>query len=95
MTVLMTPDMSTSKGNVRGGLPLKYLDQVAYTCATRYADSYTVTLPVDRVVFREAIHVGELVTFDASLNYTGRTFHQIGIRVTTENLRLGRVRHTG
>ena len=94
MTVLMTPDMSNFAGNVHGGLLLKYLDQVAYTCATRYAGSYAVTLSVDRVVFREAIHVGELVTFDASVNYTGRTSMEIGIRVTTEDLRLGRVRHT-
>lgn len=94
MTVLMTPDMSNFSGNVHGGLLLKYLDQVAYTCATRYAGSYAVTLSVDRVVFREAIHVGELVTFDSSVNYTGRTSMEIGIRVTTEDLRLGRIRHT-
>ena len=38
--------------------------------------------------------MGELVTFDASVNYTGRTSMEIGIRVTTEDLRLGKVRHT-
>jgi acyl-CoA hydrolase len=94
MTVLMTPDLSNFAGNVHGGQLLKYLDQVAYTCASRYAGHYAVTLSVDRVVFREPIHVGELVTFDASVNYTGRTSMEIGIRVTTEDLRLGKVRHT-
>jgi len=53
MTVLMTPDMSNFAGNVHGGLLLKYLDQVAYTCATRYARNYAVTLSVDQVVFRD------------------------------------------
>ena len=67
MTILMTPDMSNFAGNVHGGTLLKYLDQVAYTCATRYARNYAVTLSVDQVVFREPIHVGELVTFH-SLN---------------------------
>ena len=38
MTILMTPDMSNFAGNVHGGTLLKYLDQVAYTCATRYAE---------------------------------------------------------
>ena len=84
MTVLMTPDMSNFSGNVHGGLLLKYLDQVAYTCASRYAGAYAVTLSVDRVVFREPIHVGELVTFDASVNFTGRTSMEIGVRVTTQ-----------
>jgi hypothetical protein len=73
MTILMTPDMSNFAGNVHGGLLLNYLDQVAYTCATRYARNYAVTLSVDQVVFREPIHIGELVTLQASVNWTGRT----------------------
>ena len=86
MTILMTPDMSNFAGNVHGGLLLKYLDQVAYTCATRWARTYAVTLSVDRVVFREPIYVGELVTFQASVNRTGRTSMEIGVRVTTQDL---------
>jgi acyl-CoA hydrolase len=94
MTILMTPDMSNFAGNVHGGLLLKYLDQVAYTCATRYARTYAVTLSVDQVVFREPIHVGELVTFDASVNRTGRTSMEVGVRVTTQDLVRQTVRHT-
>jgi len=94
MTILMTPDMSNFAGNVHGGLLLKYLDQVAYTCATRWARTYAVTLSVDRVVFREPIHVGELVTFQASVNRTGRTSMEIGVRVTTQDLVRQIVRHT-
>jgi acyl-CoA hydrolase len=94
MTVLMTPDMANFSGNVHGGQLLKLLDTVAYTCASRYSRQYAVTLSVDQVVFREAIHVGELVTFQASVNYTGRTSMEIGIRVTTEDLVDQRVRHT-
>src|SRR3954467_9501270 len=94
MTILMTPDMSNFAGNVHGGILLKYLDQVAYTCATRYAKNYAVTLSVDRVVFREPVHVGELVTFQASVNFTGRTSMEVGIRVTTEDLVERTRRHT-
>jgi acyl-CoA hydrolase len=94
MTILMTPDMSNFAGNVHGGILLKYLDQVAYTCATRYARTYAVTLSVDQVVFREPIHVGELVTFDASVNRTGRTSMEVGVRVTTQDLVSQTVRHT-
>ncbi|MGY1644293.1 acyl-CoA thioesterase [Geodermatophilus sp. SYSU D00703] len=94
MTVLMTPDMSNFAGNVHGGILLKYLGQVAYTCATRYARTYAVTLSVDQVVFREPIHVGELVTFAASVNRTGRTSMEVGVRVTTQDLVRQTVRHT-
>jgi len=93
MTILMTPDMANFAGNVHGGTILKYLDQVAYACASRYAGHYVVTLSVDQVVFRQPIHVGELVTFLASVNYTGRTSMEIGIKVITEDIRRQIVRH--
>jgi len=46
------------------------------------------------VIFREPIHVGELVTFLASVNYTGNTSMEVGIKVVTENIRERSVRHT-
>ncbi|WP_135460270.1 acyl-CoA thioesterase [Mycobacterium sp. DL99] len=94
MTLLMTPDMANFSGNVHGGAILKILDQVAYACASAYARSYVVTLSVDRVLFRDAIHVGDLVTFSASVNYTGRTSMEIGIRVDTLDIISGIARHT-
>ena len=93
MTVLMTPDMANFSGNVHGGAVLKLLDQVAYACASRYAGSYVVTLSVDQVTFRQPIHVGELVTFLASVNYTGSSSMEIGVKVIAENIRSQVVRH--
>src|SRR5690606_26603399 len=54
---------------------------------------YVVTLSVDRVAFRQPIHVGELVTFLASVNYTGNSSMEIGIKVIAENIRSQVVRH--
>lgn len=93
MTVLMTPDMANFSGNVHGGTLLKFLDQVAYACASRYAGRYVVTLSVDQVVFRQPIHVGELVTFLASINHTGTSSMEVGIKVMAENIRTQAVRH--
>ena len=93
-TVLMTPDMANFSGNVHGGHILKLLDQVAYACASRYAGQYVVTLSVDQVQFQQPIHVGELVTFLASVNYTGRTSMEVGIKVVTENPQTRECRHT-
>jgi acyl-CoA hydrolase len=93
MTILMTPDTANFAGNVHGGTILKLLDQVAYACASRYAGTYVVTLSVDQVMFRQPIHVGELVTFLAAVNYTGRSSMEIGIKVIAENIRQKAVRH--
>ena len=94
MTVLVTPDMSNFGGNMHGGELLKLLDKVAYTCAMRYCGKYVVTLSVDKVLFKEPIAIGELLSLKASVNYTGRTSMEVGIRVTAENLEAGTVRHT-
>lgn len=93
MTVLMTPDMANFSGNVHGGTILKLLDQVAYACAARYAGRYVVTLSVDQVMFLQPIHVGELVTFLASVNHTGTSSMEVGIKVVAENIRSQVVRH--
>lgn len=94
MVVLMTPDMANFSGKVHGGALLNLLDRVAYSCASRFSQHYAVTLSVDQVVFRQPIHVGELVTFRASVNYAGRTSMEIGIRVEAEDIRSGARRHT-
>ncbi len=94
LTVLMTPETANFAGNVHGGHLLKVLDQVAYSCASRFARHYCVTASVDRVWFRQAVHVGELVTFLASVNYTGRSSLEVGIRVEAEDILTGVRRHT-
>ena len=93
MTVLMTPDTANFAGNVHGGTILKLLDQVAYTCASRYAARYVVTLSVDQVMFRQPVHVGELVSFLASVNHTGTSSMEIGIKVIAQDIRSQAMRH--
>ena len=93
MTVLMTPDTANFAGNVHGGTILKLLDQVAYACASRYAGRYVVTLSVDQVTFRQPVHVGELVTFLASVNHTGTSSMEVGIKVVAQDIRSQTTRH--
>ena len=94
MSVLVTPEMTNFHGNMHGGDILKLLDRVAYTCATRYCGQYTVTLSVDKVIFKQSIKIGELITFLASVNYTGRTSMEIGVKVIAEDIKNQHVRHT-
>ena len=52
-----------------------------------------MTLSVDQVTFRQPVHVGDLVTFLASVNYTGKSSMEVGIKVVSENIRTQEVRH--
>lgn len=91
---LIPPEAANFSGKAHGGYLLHSLDRVAYACATRYAENYTVTLSVDQVVFREAVYVGELVTYKASINRVGKSSMEVGIKVIAENLTTGESRHT-
>ena len=95
MTMLMTPDKANFSGkNVHGGEILKMLDHVAYACAARYTGMYAVTLSVDMVLFKNPIKIGSLVTFHASVNYTGRTSMEIGIKVISEDIKDHTIKNT-
>jgi acyl-CoA hydrolase len=44
-------------------------------------------------MFRQPVHVGELVTFLASVNYTGTSSMEVGIKVVSENIPSRATRH--
>ncbi len=90
----MMPHMANHLGNVHGGVILGMLDRVGAVSAIRHAQRVCVTASVDRVDFREPIHLGELVTMYASVNYAHRTSLEVGVRVEAENLLTGVRRHT-
>lgn len=93
LTQLMLPSNSNFRGKIHGGFILNLMDQVAFSCASRHSGYYSVTASVNKVDFLNPIEVGELVTLKSSVNYTGRTSMVIGVRVESENIKTGEVRH--
>lgn len=69
------------------------MDQIAFAAASKYSGTYCVTASVDTVDFLNPIEVGELVTLKASVNYVGNSSMVVGIRVTSENIQTGKVKH--
>jgi acyl-CoA hydrolase len=53
-----------------------------------------VTASIDRVDFREPIHLGDLLIMRSSVNFAGRSSMEVGVRVEAEDLMTGRRRHT-
>jgi acyl-CoA hydrolase len=90
----MMPQHANVLGNVFGGVVLSMMDTTAAVSAIRHARRVCVTVSVDRVDFREPIHVGDLLIMKSSVNYVGRTSMEIGVRVETENLLTGVRLHT-
>tara|TARA_R110001632_G_scaffold2635_2_gene11633 strand:+ start:1724 stop:2269 length:546 start_codon:yes stop_codon:yes gene_type:complete len=93
ITQLMLPSNSNFSGKIHGGHILNLMDQIAFACASKHSGNYCVTASVNKVDFLNPIEVGELVTMKASVNYTGRTSMVVGLRVESENIRTGKVKH--
>ncbi|MBS1489983.1 MAG: acyl-CoA thioesterase [Bacteroidetes bacterium] len=94
ITELMIPSYANFGGKIHGGILLSLMDKVAYATASKHAGAYCVTVSVDKVEFLQPVEVGELVSLKASVNYVGRTSLMIGIRVESQNVKTGEVKHT-
>ena len=90
---LMLPSHSNFSGKIHGGYILNLMDQIAFACASKHSRNYCVTASVNKVDFLNPIDVGELVTLKASVNYTGRTSMVVGVRVESENIQTGIIKH--
>jgi acyl-CoA hydrolase len=90
----MGPSDANAAGFVHGGTVMKLCDEAAAAAAIRHASSRVVTAAVDRMTFLQPVHVGDLLTLQASVNAVWRTSMEVGVRVLSENPRSGEVRHT-
>ena len=91
---IMMPQHANNLGHVFGGVVLAMMDKAAAVAAIRHARTTCVTASIDRVDFREPIHVGDLLVMRASVNYVGRSSMEVGVRVEAENMQTGQRRHT-
>ena len=94
ITELMIPSYANFGGKIHGGILLSLMDKVAYAAASKHAGTYCVTVSVDKVEFLQPVEVGELVSMHASVNYVGRTSLVVGMRVESQNIKTGAVKHT-
>ncbi len=94
LSIWMGPQEENIAGYVHGGSVMKLCDEAAGLAAVRYSHQRVVTAAVDRMTFLVPIHVGELVTFSASVNAVWRTSMEVGVRVEAENPLTGDRRHT-
>ena len=91
---IMMPQHANNLGHVFGGVILSMMDRTSAVAAIRHARNDCVTVSVDRVDFREPIHLGDLVIMRASVNFVGRSSMEVGVRIEAENLLTGERRHT-
>lgn len=91
---MMLPEDANPAGNVHGGVIMKHIDSAAGVAAMRHARCNVVTASIDQLDFHSPVFIGDLITLTAGVNAVGRTSMEVGVRVETEDLMTGRIRHT-
>lgn len=93
MSHMMLPTNANPFGHIHGGDIMKYIDDAAGAVAMKHARTTVVTASIDRLDFHRMVHIGNLLILKASLNATGRTSMEVGVRVEAEDLMTGVVTH--
>ncbi len=92
--VMMPPDANLA-GNVFGGTILKMIDEISGIVATKHSRRNVVTASIEHMDFLYPVHIGNLVTLKARLNFVGKSSMEVGVEVYAENLNNGDVNFTG
>ncbi|MFA6541140.1 MAG: acyl-CoA thioesterase [Bacteroidota bacterium] len=93
MTQLVLPNDTNQLGNLLGGQLMHWIDLVAAIAAARHSKHICVTASVDELNFIHPIKLGQVVTLLASINRVFRSSMEVGVKVLSENLLTGEIRH--
>jgi len=94
MHELVLPNDTNLLGNVLGGRVMHLMDMCAAMSAYKHARTAVVTASVDRLDFLAPAKMGEIMILKSSVNYTGKSSMEVGVRIESENPKTGDIYHT-
>jgi len=94
MHELILPNDANLLGNVLGGRVMHLMDMCAAMSAYKHARTAVVTASVDRLDFLAPAKMGEIMILKSSVNYTGKSSMEVGVRIESENPKTGDIYHT-
>ncbi|MBC8133994.1 MAG: acyl-CoA thioesterase [Deltaproteobacteria bacterium] len=81
---IVLPGLTNVHGTIFGGMLMQWIDITAAVAAGRHAGGAVVTASMDRLHFLTPVHLGEVVTLQAQVNFAARTSMEVGVRVFAE-----------
>jgi len=94
MHELVLPNDTNLLGNVLGGRVMHLMDMCAAMSAYKHARSAVVTASVDQLDFLAPAKMGDIMILKSSVNFTGGSSMEVGVRIESENPKTGNILHT-
>ena len=91
---LVLPNDTNLLGNVLGGRVMHLMDMCAAMSAYKHARTAVVTASVDQLDFLAPVKMGDIMILKSSVNYTGKSSMEVGVRIESENPKTGSIYHT-
>ncbi|KIL51617.1 acyl-CoA hydrolase [Jeotgalibacillus alimentarius] len=88
-TRLVLPPDTNHLNTIFGGKVLAYIDEMAALSAMKHAGGVVVTASIDSVHFRSSAKVGDLLTLESFVTYTGKTSMEVYVKVEVEHVATG------
>ncbi|MFK7810258.1 MAG: acyl-CoA thioesterase [Saprospiraceae bacterium] len=87
MTEMIMPNDTNPLGNLMGGNLMRWMDIVAAICAGKHCEAHVVTVSVDHVSFQKPIHVGDVITLEATVTRAFNTSVEIYVDVYAQDVK--------
>jgi acyl-CoA hydrolase len=94
MVQLVFPEHTNAFGTLFGGRMMAWIAVAGTLTASRVARGPVVLGAMDDLDFLTPVHLGEIVTIDAQVEYIGRSSLEVGVEVSSEPARGGGRRRT-
>src|SRR5262249_7362125 len=88
------PQDTNALGTIFGGRIMEWADIAGAVVASRHCRKVAVTAAIDALNFFCPIRLGDIGVLKASLNFTHKTWMEIGVRIESKNPLTGERRHT-
>lgn len=85
-TRLVLPPDTNHLDTIFGGKVLAYIDEIAALTAMKHAKSAVVTASIDSVDFLSSAKVGDSLTLEAYVTYTGTSSMEVYVKVIAHDL---------
>ncbi len=94
MTEIVLPQHTNALGTIFGGTIMSWIDVAAAITAYKHSRQSVVTASIDALSFLAPVRLGHIVYLRASVNFTGRSSMEVGVRVDSEDPITGTRSHT-
>ncbi|MEM9823498.1 MAG: acyl-CoA thioesterase [Bacteroidota bacterium] len=89
MTEMIMPNDTNPLGNLMGGNLLRWMDIVGGICAGKHCEAHVVTASVDHVSFQKPIHLGDVITIEASVTRAFKSSVEVYVEVFAADIKGG------